>query len=53
MCGTPPLFRPIRHLAEEGAGGRALIKEGGCYVIAYAARGRAAYEVRLALDFLH
>ena len=22
VCGTPPLFRPIRHLAEEGAGGR-------------------------------
>jgi hypothetical protein len=26
VCGTPPLFRPIRHPAEEGAGGRALIK---------------------------
>jgi len=23
--GTPPLFRPIRHPAEEGDGGRALI----------------------------
>jgi len=42
VCGTPPLFRPIRHRVEDGAGGRALIKESGCYVIAYAARGIAA-----------
>ena len=33
VCGTPPLFRPIRHPAEEGDGGRALIKGGRllCY----------------------
>src|SRR5512147_672797 len=40
--GTPPLSRPVRHPTEEGAGGRALIKEDDCYVIAYAARGIAA-----------
>jgi len=31
--GTPPLSRPVRHPAEKGAGGRALIKGGRllCY----------------------
>ena len=37
---------------EVQAGGRSLIEEAGCYVIAYAARGIAAYEVRLALNGL-
>jgi len=42
VCGTPPLFRPIRHLAEEGAGGRALIKESGCYVYRLCSEGHSS-----------
>ena len=32
MRGTLPLFRPIRHPVEFGAGGRDLTKEVNCYV---------------------
>ena len=42
VCGTPPLSRPIRHPAEEDAGGRVTPQRHGCYVYRLCSEGHSS-----------